>query len=115
MEILHITHVEASSVQSLFTENFLTTYLTLVLMLPIPKILSSLPASRHGTPNTVTSIVIDTSNLLYSLASVITGLDFNPTGEYMASIDSGGVCLISDVTTANYRFHVTLGDWGNYI
>ena len=40
---------------------------------------------------------------------MITGLDFNPTGEYVASIDKEGVCLISDVATANYTFHKELG------
>ena len=84
-------------------------------MLPRPKILSSLPASRNGTPNTVTSIIIETSNLLCSLEDVITGLDFNPTGEYVASIDSKGVYLVSDVTTVNYRFHKKLEVFGNTI
>ena len=55
--------------------------------------------------------MIDTSNLLYSLASVITGLDFNPTGEYVATIDWEGVCLISDVTTVNYSFHERVGQF----
>ena len=49
--------------------------------------------------------MINPSNLLYSLEDMITGLDFNPTGEYVATIDEEGVCLISDVTTANYTFH----------
>ena len=38
------------------------------------------------------------------------GLDFNPTGEYVATIDWKGVCLISDVTTSNCRFHEKVGD-----
>ena len=59
--------------------------------------------------------MIDTSNLLYSLEEIIIALDFNPTGEYVATIDSNGVCLVSDVTTANYRFHVELGKHGNLI
>ena len=33
----------------------------------------------------------------------------------MATIDEKGGCLISDVTTANYRFHVELGKYGNLI
>ena len=45
------------------------------------------------------------SNLLYSLESVISRLDFNPTGEYVATIDEEDVCLISDVTTVNHTFH----------
>ena len=44
---------------------------------------------------------------------MISGLDFNPTGEYVATIDEGGVCLISDVTTANYGFHEKIGIYGN--
>ena len=50
------------------------------------------------------------SNLLYSLDSVPSGLDFNPTGEKVATIDNGGVCLISDVTTVNYKFHKEVGE-----
>ena len=46
------------------------------------------------------------SNLLYSLESVVNGLDFNPTGEYVAIIDEEGVCLISDVDKNNYSFHL---------
>ena len=56
--------------------------------------------------------MIDTSNLLYSLANAISGLDFNPTGEYVATIDEEGVCLISDVTTNNYIFHKEVGGLG---
>ena len=49
---------------------------------------------------------IDTSNLLYSLEEYITALDFNPTGEYVATIDKKGVCLISDVDKNDYSFHL---------
>ena len=42
---------------------------------------------------------------------MITGLDFNPTGEYVATIDEKGVCLISDVTTNNCRSLENVGDW----
>mgnify|MGYP000984595776 CR=1 FL=1 len=59
--------------------------------------------------------MIDTSNLLYSLADVISKIDFNPTGEYVTTINSNGACLVSDVTTVNYRFHVELGETGNSI
>lgn len=37
----------------------------------------------------------------------ITSLDFNPSGEYIATIDRKGVCLISEVGTHNYIFHET--------
>ena len=59
--------------------------------------------------------MIDTSNLLYSLEDVITGLDFNSTGEYVATIDGTGVCLISNVTTVNYIFHKQYNQLGGDI
>ena len=37
---------------------------------------------------------------------MISGLDFNPTGEYVATIDEEGMCLISDVNKNDYSFHV---------
>ena len=52
--------------------------------------------------------MFDTSNLRYSLEEIITSLDFNPTGEYVATIDKEGLCLISDVATVNYTFHKNL-------
>ncbi len=43
-----------------------------------------------------------------------TGFDFNPAGDSIASIDSYGVCLISDVNTNNYVFHFEDGiKYGN--
>lgn len=42
------------------------------------------------------------------LGNSITGLDFNPMGEHIATIDEYGVCLISDVNTAGYSFHLGL-------
>ena len=62
--------------------------------------------SQHGNHQSY----IDTSNLLYSLEEVITGLDFNPTGEYVATMDQS-VCLISDVTTNSSTFHKNIGDY----
>jgi hypothetical protein len=38
----------------------------------------------------------------------ITGFDFNAAGESIATIDNYGVCLISDVNTNNYGFHIEL-------
>ena len=35
---------------------------------------------------------------------MISGLDFNPTGEYVATIDEGGVCLISDMDKNDHSF-----------
>ena len=37
-----------------------------------------------------------------------TSLDFSPSGETVATIDKYGVCLISDVNTDSYRFHLTM-------
>ena len=36
---------------------------------------------------------------------IITGIDFNPTGEYVATIDESGICLISSVDTNSYICH----------
>ena len=52
---------------------------------------------------------------IYSLEKVITGLDLNPTGEYVVIIDWKGVCLISDVSTNNYTFHKEVRSEGNLI
>jgi hypothetical protein len=39
----------------------------------------------------------------------ITGFDFNPAGDSIGAIDRSGMCLISDVNTNNYVFHLLLG------
>ena len=39
----------------------------------------------------------------------ITGLDFHPVGEIVATIDRYGVCLISDINTDTYQFHLGMG------
>ena len=39
----------------------------------------------------------------------IAGFNFNPAVEIVATIDSYGVYLISDVTTSNYSFHTVFG------
>ena len=38
----------------------------------------------------------------------ITGFDFNPLGILAASIDQYGVCLISDIETNDYKFHIKI-------
>ena len=38
----------------------------------------------------------------------IAGFDFNPNGEIAVTIDCYGVCLISDVNTDDYRFHLDM-------
>ena len=49
--------------------------------------LFNVDSNASKTNNDIVKLfIIDTSNLLYSLASMITGLDFNPTGEYVATM-----------------------------
>ncbi len=43
------------------------------------------------------------------LDNYITSFDFNPTGDSIASIDKYGMCLLSDVNTNNYTFHLEVG------
>ena len=38
----------------------------------------------------------------------IAGLDFNSSGETVATIDKYGICLISDINTNDYIFHLDL-------
>ena len=42
------------------------------------------------------------------LDSHITSLDFSPNGETVATIDDHGVCLISDLNTDSYHFHLNM-------
>ena len=69
----------------------------------------------NGTPNIVLKIVINKfishyQSILISLNldNWIAGLDFNPNGELAATIDYYGTCLISDVNTDSYRFHLAM-------
>ena len=39
----------------------------------------------------------------------ISGLDFNPLGNLIASFSEDGICLISDVDTDDYRYHLKIG------
>ena len=56
--------------------------------------------------------------ILY-LDNAISGLDFNPSGALTASIDHYGVCLISDINTDDYSFHLQMslesGNLSNYL
>ena len=47
--------------------------------------------------------------IILCLDNAISGLDFNPSGTLIASIDRGGVCLISDVNTDDYSSHFNMG------
>ena len=68
----------------------------------------------NGTPNIVLTMVIQfishSQPILISLYldNFIVGLDFSPNGELAATIDLYGVCLISDVNTDSYHFHLNM-------
>ncbi len=47
---------------------------------------------------------------MLKLENIITGFDFDPAGESIATIDRYGVCLISAVNTNNYVFHLQVGN-----
>ncbi len=47
------------------------------------------------------------------IENCITGLDFDLSGKLVATIDKKGVCLISNVDTDEYNFHLEMGDAGN--
>ena len=42
----------------------------------------------------------------------MSSLDFNPIGEAVATVDSYGTYLISDVNTDNYLFHMSMESEG---
>ena len=64
-------------------------------------VLSSLTESPDGDR-------IDKLTLFSSLESIFSGLDFNPTGEFVATMCEDSICLISEVNTGDYRFHQKL-------
>lgn len=43
--------------------------------------------------------------ILWKIDILITGLDFDPTGEYVANIDTFGMCVVTFADTGMYRFH----------
>ena len=48
------------------------------------------------------------------LDDVVTSFDFDLSGERAATIDSSGVCLVSDINTNTKNFHLALeGSKGN--
>ena len=47
--------------------------------------------------------------IILCLDNAISGLDFNPLGTLIASIDHSGVCLISDINTDDYSSHFEMG------
>ena len=90
-----------------------------------PMALSNSSENRDGTLNIVPTKVINKfipycRPILISLypENFITGLDFSPNGETAATIDRYGVCLISDVNTDSYHFHLNIEmqtSWGKRI
>lgn len=55
---------------------------------------------------------------MFLAESGIAGFDFDPSGEYMATLDRAGVCLISAINTDNSCLELKLqmssihnGDW----
>ena len=50
--------------------------------------------------------------LLSHIDNYICGLDFNPLGTSVASIDDNGVCLISDMITNDYIYHIDANSKG---
>ena len=77
--------------------------------------LSNSSENRDGTPNIVPKQVIKKSIsyirlvlICLYLGNLITSLDFSPNGETEATIDRYGVCLISDVNTDSYHFHLNM-------
>ena len=47
--------------------------------------------------------------MILCLDNAISGLDFDPSGTMTASIDHTNVCLISDINTNDYSFHLKMG------
>ena len=44
----------------------------------------------------------------FRVENVMAGIDFNPDGETVATIDRYGTCLISDMNTDKYHFHMKM-------
>lgn len=59
--------------------------------------------------------VFPSTNWILILENTIVSLDFDPSGSVVATMDNYGVCLISDLATSDYIFHVTPGTGGKFI
>ena len=54
--------------------------------------------------------------LILLIGNVISSIDFDPSGIFVATIDAFGVCLISDISTNSYVGHKNIGTcYGNAI
>ena len=48
--------------------------------------------------------------MICCLDNTVTSFDFDPSGEKAAKIDIGQTCLVSDISTNNYNFHLSLSE-----
>ena len=76
-------------------------------------------SDKRSKFNILLALIILTIPMISYLDNAISGLDFNSLGTLTASIDEYGVCLISDVNTNDYSFHLRMssefGNLSNYL
>lgn len=46
----------------------------------------------------------------FLLGNYIPGLDFDPSGEFVATVDTGNVCVVRDINTGNAGFHLEFNE-----
>ena len=67
-------------------------------------------SSLFESPSGILRVVILISNAtLNAVGTLNIAFDFNPAGEYIATIDGSGTYMISDVNTDSYSFHKRVG------
>lgn len=71
-------------------------------------------SSQYDTSdsNFIASVSVDLNVYYFKLDNCISSFDFDPQGDSIATIDRYSICLISNVNTHNYGFHLKLGDYG---
>ena len=69
--------------------------------------------SDQGNLKSLHILMIIIMNLFKILGDIITGFDFNPSGERAATLDRSGVCLIADIDNNIKSFHLNMGREGN--
>ena len=113
MEMWHLTHEEAFLVLFLLEEKSRIIFT----ILPLEKLilLPNSSVNRDGTPNIALKKVFNKFFPLvasyvvnFHVENVIASIDFNPNGETVATMDYYGTCLLSDVNTDNYSFHLNM-------
>lgn len=61
--------------------------------------------SQHSN-NTCISLISSADSLIFlHIDNYVAGIDFHPNGELVATIDMNGVCLVTDVSSNEYRYH----------